>query len=65
VELYLHSPNTSSWRGASFSTERTLPFNVPFASVAKYRMLRRIFGTKREDLSEGWRRLHNEELHNL
>jgi hypothetical protein len=28
VELYPHSPNTSSWRGASLSTETTLP--LPF-----------------------------------
>jgi len=25
----------------------------------------RIFGPKREELAEGWRRLRNEELHNL
>jgi hypothetical protein len=29
------------------------------------RVLRRIFGSKREEVAEGWRRLHNEELHNL
>jgi hypothetical protein len=28
-------------------------------------MLRRIFGRKREEVVGGWRRLHNEELHNL
>jgi hypothetical protein len=28
-------------------------------------MLRRIFGPKREEVAGGWRRLHNEELHNL
>jgi hypothetical protein len=27
--------------------------------------LRRIFGTKREEVDGGWRRLHDEELHNL
>jgi hypothetical protein len=27
--------------------------------------LRRIFGTKRDEVIEGWRNLHNEELHNL
>jgi hypothetical protein len=26
---------------------------------------RRIFGPKREEVAAGWRRLHNEELHNL
>jgi hypothetical protein len=28
------------------------------------RMLRRIFGHKREEVAGGWRKLHNEELHN-
>jgi hypothetical protein len=29
------------------------------------RVLRRMFGPKREEVAGGWRRLHNEELHNL
>jgi hypothetical protein len=29
------------------------------------RVLRRIFGPKREEVAGGWRRLHNEELRNL
>jgi hypothetical protein len=29
------------------------------------RVLRRIFGPRREEVAGGWRRLHNEELHNL
>jgi hypothetical protein len=29
------------------------------------RVQRRIFGPKREEVAGGWRRLHNEELHNL
>jgi hypothetical protein len=29
------------------------------------RVLRRIFGAKREEEQGGWRLLHNEELHNL
>jgi hypothetical protein len=29
------------------------------------RVLRRIFGPKREKVAGGWRRLHNEELHDL
>jgi hypothetical protein len=29
------------------------------------RKLRRMFGPKREVVAGGWRRLHNEELHNL
>jgi hypothetical protein len=33
--------------------------------VFENRMLRRIFGPKREEVAGGWRRLHSEELHNL
>jgi hypothetical protein len=29
------------------------------------RVLRRTFGLKREEVVAGWRRLHNEELHNV
>jgi hypothetical protein len=28
-------------------------------------VLRRIFGPKRNELTGGWRKLHNEQLHNL
>jgi hypothetical protein len=28
-------------------------------------MLRRIFGPKRDGVTGGWRKLHNEELHNF
>jgi hypothetical protein len=33
--------------------------------VYENRVLRRIFGTKREEIAGGWRRLHNVELYNL
>jgi hypothetical protein len=33
--------------------------------VSENRVLRRIFGPEREELVRNWRRLHNEELHNL
>jgi len=33
--------------------------------VFENRVLRKIFGPKREKAAGGWRRLHNEELHNL
>jgi PAS domain-containing protein len=33
--------------------------------VFENRALRRIFGQKREKVIGGWRKLHNEELHNL
>jgi hypothetical protein len=32
--------------------------------VFQNRMLRRIFGLKRDEMIGGWRKLHNEELHN-
>jgi hypothetical protein len=32
--------------------------------VFENRMLRKIFEPKRDDIAVGWRRLHNEELHN-
>jgi hypothetical protein len=28
-------------------------------------VLRRIFGLERDEVTEGWRKLHNEEIHNL
>jgi hypothetical protein len=33
--------------------------------VFENRMLRKIFGPKRDEVIGGWRKLHNEELHNL
>jgi hypothetical protein len=33
--------------------------------VFENRVLRRVFGPKREEVAGGWRRLHNKELHNL
>jgi len=33
--------------------------------VFENRLLRRLFGPKGEELAGGWRRLHNEDLHNL
>jgi hypothetical protein len=33
--------------------------------VVENRVLRRIIGTKRKEVTGGWRKLHNEELHNL
>jgi hypothetical protein len=34
-------------------------------SCARGRVLRRIFGPKRDEVTGDWRKLHNEELHNL
>jgi hypothetical protein len=33
--------------------------------VFENRVLRRIFGPKRDEVTGGWRKLHNEELHGL
>jgi hypothetical protein len=33
--------------------------------VFENRVLRRIFGPRREEVKGDWRKLHNEELHNL
>jgi hypothetical protein len=33
--------------------------------VFENRVLRRIFGLRRNEVTGGWRKLHNEELHNL
>jgi hypothetical protein len=33
--------------------------------VFENRMLRRIFGPKRDEVTGEWRKLHNEELHDL
>jgi hypothetical protein len=33
--------------------------------VFENRVLRRIFGPKRDEVTKGWRKLHNKELHNM
>jgi hypothetical protein len=33
--------------------------------VFENRVLREIFGPKRDEVTGGWRKMHNEELHNL
>jgi hypothetical protein len=33
--------------------------------VSENRVLKRIFGPERDEVTGGWRKLHNEELHNL
>jgi hypothetical protein len=39
-------------------------FNRYLVRVFENEVVRRVFGPKREEVSEGWRKLHNEELHN-
>jgi hypothetical protein len=38
---------------------------MPRLRVFEIRVLRRIYEPKREEVAGGWRRLHNEELHNV
>jgi hypothetical protein len=41
-------------------------YHRPFPiSSNVFLLLRRIFGPKRDEVMEDWRKLHNEELHNL
>jgi hypothetical protein len=42
-----------------------LPKEEHKLKVFENRVLRRIFGPKREEVAGGWRRLHNEKLYNL
>jgi hypothetical protein len=36
-----------------------------WTEVLEKRVLRRIFGRKRDQVTRGWRKLHNEKLHNM
>jgi hypothetical protein len=44
---------------------RPLYIIILFTYIHGSRVLRRIFGPKRDEVTEGWRKLRNEELHNL
>jgi hypothetical protein len=39
--------------------------SVKVVPLQRLRVLRRIFGPKRDEVTGGWRKVHNEELHNL
>ena len=41
------------------------PYYVNSVRVFENRVLRRIFGPKRDEVTGEWRKLHNEELNNL
>jgi hypothetical protein len=38
---------------------------LAFSFTLENRVLKRIFGPKRDEVTGGWRKLYNEELHNL
>jgi hypothetical protein len=46
-------------------TRTYLPFSMQRLREFENRVLRRIFGPKRDEVTGEWRKLHNEELHNL
>jgi hypothetical protein len=52
-------------RGPSYNSITTAVLCRLRGSVFETRVLRRIFGLKRQEIRGGWRKLHNEELHNL
>jgi hypothetical protein len=47
VELYLHSPNTPSWRGASLSTGITLP--LPLRVLLEFVFIALVTGLSNSD----------------
>jgi hypothetical protein len=66
----LEDGNTSSFPNVVFSRipdegKFQKPSNSDRLRVFENRVLRRIFGPKRDEVTGGWRKLHNEELHNL
>jgi hypothetical protein len=44
---------------------KSIPHTTSRLRVFENRVLRRIFGPKRDEVTGEWRKLHNEELHNL
>jgi hypothetical protein len=68
VELYLHSPTFSRHRTTFpfFTFIRSLRLREEHRlRVFENRVLRKISGPKTDKMVDGWRKLHNEELHNL
>jgi hypothetical protein len=56
--------NYTDFTKALFTTGVNLS-QIKILRVSDNRMLRRIFGPKREEVAGGWRTPHNEELYNL
>jgi hypothetical protein len=52
---------------SSGTTRRNIPEDTILHKLRVFenRMLRRIFGPKRDGVTGRWRKLHNEELHDL
>jgi hypothetical protein len=52
-------------RAVSIVTTVPEPMHISVYLMSENRMLRRIFGPSRDEVTGGWRKMHNEELHNL
>jgi hypothetical protein len=55
-----------NWKTAEIIVTQTFTHRFYFiVKKIENRVLRRIFGPKKDDVTGHWRKLHNEELHNL
>jgi hypothetical protein len=63
--LYRRLGGPQSWSGRSGEEKNSQPLPEHGLRVFENRVQGIIFGPKREEVAGGWRRLHNEELHNL
>jgi hypothetical protein len=63
----METASSSEMFNAYQTTWRHIPehSNLHTLKVFENRLLRRVFGPKREEETGGWRKLRNEELHNL
>jgi hypothetical protein len=63
----LVAPRSSETSALTRCPQRNIPEDgiLHRLRVFENRVLKRIFGTKRDEVTGGWRKLHNEELHDL
>jgi hypothetical protein len=51
--------------GSLGTVAREIQRSLTLREKHRLRVLRRLFGPKKDEETGGWRKLHNEELHNL